>query len=55
VITVVMERNLGDKRFPGAMLTISSGIMFWIFCATLHRRDQRVAEVRGMLPAGGEA
>jgi hypothetical protein len=55
VITVVMERNLGDKRFPGAMLTISSGIMFWIFCATLHRRDQRVAEVRGLLPAGGEA
>jgi hypothetical protein len=55
VVTVVMERNLGSQRLPGAMLTISSGIMFWIFCATLHRRDQRVAEVRGMLPAGGEA
>ena len=45
-----MERDLGDVRFPGAMLTISSGIMFWIFCATLHRRDQRVAEVRGHAP-----
>jgi hypothetical protein len=54
-VTVVMERNLGDVRFPAAMLTISSGIMFWILCAMLHRRDQRVAEVRGMLPAGGEA
>ena len=55
VVTVVMERDLGDVRFPGAMLTISSGIMFWITCAVLHRRDQQVAEVRGMLPAGGEA
>ncbi len=55
VVSVVMERNLGDARFPAAMLTISSGIMFAILCSTLHRRDQRVAEVRGMLPAGTEA
>ena len=54
-VSVVMERNLGDVRFPAAMLTISSGIMFWILCTALHRRDQRVAEVRGMLPAGSEA
>ncbi len=55
VVSVIMERNLGDVRLPGAMLTISSGIMFAIFCTTLHRRDQRVAEVRGMLPAATEA
>ena len=54
-VSVVMQRDLGDVRFPAAMLTISSGIMFWILCTTLHRRDQRVAAVRGMLPAGTEA
>ena len=25
---VIMQRDLGDRRFPGIMLTISSGIMF---------------------------
>lgn len=51
VVSVVMERNLGDRRFPGAMLCLSSGIMFAVLCMQLHRRDQRVAEVRGLLPA----
>ena len=51
VISVIMERDLGDKRFPGAMLTIFSGIMFAVLCTQLHRRDQRVAEVRGLVPA----
>lgn len=51
VVSVVMERNLGDRRFPGAMLCLSSGIMFAVLCTQLHRRDQRVAEVRGLVPA----
>lgn len=51
VISVIMERDLGDVRFPAAMLTIFSGIMFWVTCSMLHRRDQRVAEVRGLAPA----
>jgi hypothetical protein len=51
VVSVIMERDLGDKRFPGAMLTIFSGIMFAVLCNQLHRRDQRVAEVRGLVPA----
>lgn len=55
VVTVIMERNLGDVRFPGAMLTIFSGIMFAVLCVQLHRRDQRVAEVRGLVPATTEA
>ncbi len=54
VVSVIMERNLGDRRFPGAMLTIFSGIMFAVLCTQLHRRDQRVAEVRGLLPATTE-
>jgi hypothetical protein len=55
VITVVMVRDLGDVRFPAAMVTIGSGLMFWALCVALHRRDQRVVEVRGMLPAPAEA
>jgi hypothetical protein len=55
VVTVVMERNLGDVRFPAAMITIGSGIVFGLLCQALHRRDQQVAQVRGMLPAGSKA
>jgi hypothetical protein len=51
VVSVIMERNLGDVRFPGAMLTIFSGGMFVVTILMLHRRDLRVAEVRGLLPA----
>ena len=52
---MIMQRDLGDRRFPGIMLTISSGIMFGVLCSTLHRRDQRVAAARGLLPATTEA
>jgi hypothetical protein len=55
VVSVIMERNLGDRRLPGAMLTVFSGIMFGVLCTQLHRRDQRVAEVRSMLPATTES
>lgn len=54
VLSVIMERNLGDVRFPGAMLTIFSGIMFAVLCVQLHRRDQRVAEVRALVPTTAE-
>jgi hypothetical protein len=50
VVSVIMERNLGDVRFPGAMLTIFSGIVFGVLCLQLHVRDRRVAEVRGLVP-----
>jgi hypothetical protein len=51
VVSVIMERDLGDVRFPAAMLTIASGAMFFVMCLTLHRRDQLVAQNRGLLPA----
>ncbi len=51
VVTVIMERNLGDVRFPAAMTTIGFGALFAISILMLHRRDLRVAEVRGLLPA----
>lgn len=55
VISVIMERNLGDVRFPGAMLTIFSGIVFGVLCMQLHVRDRRVAEARGLVPATTKA
>lgn len=51
VVSVVMIRDLGDVRFPAAMVTIFSGIMFGVLCSMLHRRDQRVAEARSLVPA----
>lgn len=53
VLSVIMVRDLGDVRFPGAMLTLFSGIMFGVLCVQLHRRDQRVAEVRALVPTAG--
>lgn len=55
VVSVVMERNLGDVRFPAAMTTIGSAALFAVSVLMLHRRDLRVAEVRGFLPAPTEA
>lgn len=52
-VSVVMQRNLGQVRLPGAMLTIFSGIVFFLLCVQLHRRDQRVAEVRALEPTAG--
>lgn len=52
VVSVVLERDLGDVRFPGAMLTIFSGVIFWLLCVQLHRRDQAVTAARAAEPAG---
>ena len=54
IVSVIMERNLGDRRFPGFMLTISAGLMFAASISILHRRDLKVAEVRGLIPAATE-
>ena len=52
VVSVIMERNLGDRRFPGAMLTVSSAIMFGVMASTLHRRDLKAMQVRAAELAG---
>ena len=46
VISVVMVRNLGDKRFPAAMTTLFSTLLFVLFAWMLHRRDARITEAR---------
>jgi hypothetical protein len=46
VLSVVLVRDLGDRRFPAAMTTISSGLLFMLFAWMLHRRDAVIARVR---------
>ncbi len=48
VLSVILERDLGDVRLPGAMLTIFSGLLFGVTVSMLHRRDLRSAEARGV-------
>jgi hypothetical protein len=46
VVSVIMIRSLGDKRFPAAMVTIVFTILFALSCWVLHRRDQLVTQNR---------
>jgi hypothetical protein len=50
---VYMIRDLGSKRVPAAIVTISSLIIFLLLCWMLHTRDRRVEENRSAkaLPA----
>ena len=40
VISVIMIRSLGDLRFPAFMVTLVFGVLFFLTCWTLHRRDK---------------
>ena len=40
VISVVMLRNIGDLRFPAAMITIGSSLIFALLCWVLHQRER---------------
>ena len=55
VISVIMSRDLGDVRMPGAVLTIVSGLLFLMTLVMLHQRDLRAAEARGLVPGPAEA
>ena len=46
VLSIVMVRDLGDKRFPAAMTAVSAGVLFALFAWMLHRRDVVIAQVR---------
>jgi hypothetical protein len=43
IISVVLTRDLGEARFPAAMVTIGSGLIFGLLCMMLHQRDRTVA------------
>ena len=55
VVSVIMSRDLGSRRMPGAVLTVVSGLMFLMTLVMLHQRDLRSAEARGVLPGPAEA
>jgi hypothetical protein len=40
VISVVMIRDIGDRRFPAAMITIGSTLIFLLLCWILHQRER---------------
>jgi hypothetical protein len=46
VISVVLVRDLGDKRFPAAMTTLFSTLLFALFAWMLHRRDALISKAR---------
>lgn len=55
VISVVLVRDLGERRLPAALSTVGSGMIFGLLCTMLHTRDRRVAEHRAApLPATTE-
>ncbi len=45
-ITVILERNLGNKRVIPALFALFSGILFFVFCWMLHTRDKKSAAMR---------
>jgi hypothetical protein len=55
VVSVIMSRDLGDVRMPGAVLTVVSGLLFLMTLVMLHQRDLRGAQARGLLPGPAEA
>lgn len=46
VMTVVMERNLGNKRVIPALFALFNGILFAVFASMLHTRDRRAMAAR---------
>lgn len=46
VITVVLERNLGNLRMPAFLVTITFGILLGVTIYALHRRDKLAMENR---------
>lgn len=51
VISVVLQRDLGNKRLPPALLTLGSLIIFGVSCNVLHRRDKVVTAARAAAAA----
>jgi len=45
-ITVILERNLGNKRVIPALFALFSGILFFVSCWMLHTRDKKAAAMR---------
>ncbi|MEI2638493.1 MAG: hypothetical protein V9F03_05790 [Microthrixaceae bacterium] len=46
IVTVVLQRNLGNKRVIPFLFALFSGILFAVFCSMLHTRDKRAMATR---------
>lgn len=54
-LSIVLERNLGDRRLVPGLVTIGSGLLFVALCINLHvrelrirRRDEEYAQSNGL-------
>jgi hypothetical protein len=45
-VTVVFERNLGNRRMIPFLFTLFMGVLFFTFCWMLHTRDKRAWKMR---------
>lgn len=43
-ISVIMERDIGNRRLPVALFTFFSGTIFGLLCYMLHVRDRRLSQ-----------
>ena len=44
IISVIMERDIGNRRFPASMITLGCSTVFGLLCYMLHVRDRRVSQ-----------
>ena len=49
--TVLLVRDLGNRRLPVFLFALGSGILFAVTLSVLHRRDKEAMAARGLLPA----
>lgn len=49
--TVLLVRDLGNRRLPVFLFALGSGILFAIVLSVLHRRDKEAMAARGLIPA----
>ena len=55
-LSVVLERDIGDRRLVPGLLTIGSALIFLSLCMNLHMRDLRVRRRDELdIPAEAEA
>ena len=50
-VSVIMLRNLGNRRFLPFLFALGSGLLFAVFAMTLHSRDKRAIAARAEFEA----
>src|SRR5258706_6811879 len=46
IVSVIMERDLGDRRLPPFLVALGSATIFGVLCNVLHRRDKVLMAAR---------